>query len=181
MFLDASSHLYKRVRPSVGPSVRPSVGRSVTLSWKVEKCNIYSAKYMAKLIWYVWCAFPHLYDRICPSVGLSVKISDSLSSSLSLLSPRTHPWPLGLVPVIVCISLPSIIARIMVSNRSFITCLLFCHYWESMKRLQRISAISAKYSGSREIRSSEVLLYLLAFSCCFHYKACQYETIMNHW
>ena len=28
-----------------------------------------------------------------------------------------------------------------------------------MKRLQRISAISAKYSGSREIRSSEVLLY----------------------
>ena len=46
-----------------------------------------------------------------------------------------------------------------ISNRSFITCLLFCHYWESMKRLQRISAISAKYSGSREIRSSEVLLY----------------------
>ena len=45
-------------------------------------------------------------------------------------------------------------------NRSFITCLLFCHYWESMKRLQRISAISAKYSGSREIRLNEVLLYL---------------------
>ena len=37
----------------------------------------------------------------------------------------------------------------------FITCLLFCHYWESMKRLQRISAISAKYSGSREVRLSE--------------------------
>ena len=35
-FLDASSHLYKRVCPSVRPSVRqsvgPSVGRSVTLS-----------------------------------------------------------------------------------------------------------------------------------------------------
>ena len=88
-------------------------------------------------------------------VGLSVKTSDSLSLSISTFSPRTHPWPLGLVPVIVCISLPSIIARIMISNRSFITCLLFCHYWESMKRLQRISAISAKYSGSREIRSSE--------------------------
>ena len=29
-FLDASSHLYKRVCPSVGPSVRPSVRRSVT-------------------------------------------------------------------------------------------------------------------------------------------------------
>ena len=140
----ALPHLYERICPSVG--------RSVTLSWKVEKWNIYSAKSMAKL--------PHLYDRICPSVGLSVKISDSLSLSLSLFSPRTHPWPLGLVPVIVFISLPSIFSRIMISNRSFITCLLFCHYWESMKRLQRISAISAKYSGSREIRSSEVLLYL---------------------
>ena len=31
LFLDASSHLYKRVCPSVGPSVRPSVRRSVTL------------------------------------------------------------------------------------------------------------------------------------------------------
>ena len=97
-------------------------------------------------------------------VGLSVKTSDSLSLSISIFSPRTHPWPLGLVPVIVCISLPSIIARIMISNRSFITCLLFCHYWESMKRLQRISAISAKYSGSHEIRSSEVLLYFLCKS-----------------
>ena len=29
LFLDASSHLYKRVCPSVGPSVRPSVRRSV--------------------------------------------------------------------------------------------------------------------------------------------------------
>ena len=28
-FLDASSHLYKRVCPSVGPSVRPSVSRYV--------------------------------------------------------------------------------------------------------------------------------------------------------
>ena len=31
-FLDASSHLYKRVCPSVGPSVRPSVGPSVRRS-----------------------------------------------------------------------------------------------------------------------------------------------------
>ena len=54
----------------------------------------------------------------------------------------------------------------MISNRSFITCLLFCHYWESMKRLQRISAISAKYSGSREIRSSEVLLYPTPYLFC---------------
>ena len=31
-FLDAFSHLYKRVCPSVGPSVRPLVGRSVRRS-----------------------------------------------------------------------------------------------------------------------------------------------------
>ena len=31
-FLDAFSHLYKRVCPSVGPSVRPSVGPSVRRS-----------------------------------------------------------------------------------------------------------------------------------------------------
>ena len=31
-FLDASSHLYKRVCPSIGPSVGPSVGWLVTLS-----------------------------------------------------------------------------------------------------------------------------------------------------
>ena len=48
LFLDASSHLYKRVCPSVGPSVRPSVrpsvGRSVrprvTLSSKTGKSMI---------------------------------------------------------------------------------------------------------------------------------------------
>ena len=67
---------------------------------------------------------------------------------------HTQPYDAGIIR-----ELKSINARIMISNRSFITCLLFCHYWESMKRLQRISAISAKYSGSREIRSSEVLLY----------------------
>ena len=40
MFLDAFSHLYKRVCPSVGPSVRPSVGPSVRpshTSWISEK------------------------------------------------------------------------------------------------------------------------------------------------
>ena len=35
---------------------------------------------MAKLIWYVWCALPHLYDMICPSVGLSIKISCLITS-----------------------------------------------------------------------------------------------------
>ena len=79
------------------PSVRRSVGPSVTLSWKVEKWNIYSPKNMTKLIWYVCFALPHLYDRICPSVGLSVRKSGSLSSSTSFFSPRMHRWPLGLV------------------------------------------------------------------------------------
>ena len=35
-FLDASSHLYMRVCPSVGPSVRPSVGPSVRLKRILE-------------------------------------------------------------------------------------------------------------------------------------------------
>ena len=37
-FLDASSHLYKRVCPSVGPSVGPSVRRSVGMSRFCKKC-----------------------------------------------------------------------------------------------------------------------------------------------
>ena len=73
------------------------VRRSVTLLWKVVKWNIYSAKNMAKLIWYNCCALPHLYDTIYPSVVLSVKICDFLSLSIYLFSPRTHRWPLGLV------------------------------------------------------------------------------------
>jgi len=36
-FLDASSHLYMRSCPSVGPSVRPSVGRSV----RPSLCNLF--------------------------------------------------------------------------------------------------------------------------------------------
>ena len=37
LFLDASSHLYKRPCPSVGPSIRPLVGRSVMLLSKWMK------------------------------------------------------------------------------------------------------------------------------------------------
>ena len=37
-FLDASSHLYKRVCPSVGPSVGRSVGPSVGMSRVCKKC-----------------------------------------------------------------------------------------------------------------------------------------------
>ena len=36
---------------------------------------------------------------------------------------------LSLLIAIFHCSLPSIIARIMISNRSYMTCLLFCHYW----------------------------------------------------
>ena len=43
---------------------------------------------------------------------------------------HTQPCDAGIIR-----DLKSINARIMISNRSFITCLLFCHYWESMKRL----------------------------------------------
>ncbi len=39
-FLDASSHLFKRVSPSVGWSVRRSVRPSVTLSQKTKKIHI---------------------------------------------------------------------------------------------------------------------------------------------
>ena len=39
VFLDAFSHLYKRVCPSVGPSVRPSVRRSVRHT-RVEIANL---------------------------------------------------------------------------------------------------------------------------------------------
>ena len=41
LFLDASSHLYMRVCPSVRPSIRPSVGGSVTLSSKTREINIF--------------------------------------------------------------------------------------------------------------------------------------------
>ena len=80
------------VRRSVGPLVRPSVRNAFVKSGEMK--HLQREKY-AELIWYVWCAFPHLYDRICPSIGLSIKISDSLF--ISLFSPRTHRWPLGLV------------------------------------------------------------------------------------
>ena len=87
---------------------------------------------------------------------LAVKLTNLTINFLSkYTTSHTQPCDAG----IIC-DLKFIIARIMISYSSSIACLLFCHYWESMKRLQRISAISAKYSGSREIRSSEVLLYM---------------------
>ena len=78
-FLDAPSHLYKRVRPSVHPSVRPSVRlsvcpsvrrsirRSVTPSLR-RLLGAFYAEYPA-----LSDAFSHLYKRVCPSVGPSVR------------------------------------------------------------------------------------------------------------
>ncbi len=43
---------------------------------------------MAKLIKYILDAPPHLYDRICPSVGLSVTISESCVLSISPKLPK---------------------------------------------------------------------------------------------
>ena len=43
--LDASSHLYKRVCPSVGPSVHPSVGQSITHELKSCKNAVFDQNY----------------------------------------------------------------------------------------------------------------------------------------
>ena len=58
LFLDASSHLYKRVCPSVRPSVRPSVGPSVRPSVRMSRF----CKTCMKLI------ISHLYKRTCPKI-----------------------------------------------------------------------------------------------------------------
>ena len=96
-FLDAFSHLYRRVCPSVGQSIRPSVGRSVHHT-RVEfprnelnfnkivsgtwKCHLkdYSEtstrvdRQNASVVWTLSSLFSfldassHLYMRVCPSV-----------------------------------------------------------------------------------------------------------------
>ena len=74
-FLDASSHLYERVCPSVGPSVGPYVTHSVTLLWKMPEIenfkyrnDLNSIEWMDNLKTASW----HLYKRVCLSVRLSV-------------------------------------------------------------------------------------------------------------
>ena len=70
LFLDASSHLYKRVCPSVRPSVRPLVGRPVGLS-------------VHPLV--RWSVRP----SVRPSVGLSVRPSARPSIRLSVRPSHT--------------------------------------------------------------------------------------------
>ena len=51
-FLDASSHLYKRVCPSVRRSVRPSVRRSVTHFFRTPKNAYFRPLRWMELIWW---------------------------------------------------------------------------------------------------------------------------------
>ena len=66
--LDASSHLYKRVCPSV----RPSVGPSVTLSSKTRKINIFEQNIVIGGIRGPLDASLQLYKTVYRSIGLSV-------------------------------------------------------------------------------------------------------------
>ena len=99
-FLDASSHLYKRVCPSVRPSVCHSVHLSV--GWSVRPC----VRYASSLITSIHLKSPtnhprpfldassHLYKRVCPSVRPSVRVSVTplLESHLSISNhPPTTP------------------------------------------------------------------------------------------
>ena len=74
-FLDASSHLYKRVCPSIGLSVGPSV------SWSVCR-PLFKYNVIPHIIFLD--ASSHLYKRVCPSVGLSVHRSVRLSIGRSV-------------------------------------------------------------------------------------------------
>ena len=75
-FLDASSHLYVRVCPSVGPSVRRSVGwlvgRSVTLLSKTREINIFEQNSVIGGILGPLDASSQLYKMVYRSIGLSV-------------------------------------------------------------------------------------------------------------
>ena len=61
-FLDASTHLYKRVCPFVHPSICWLVG------------NLFSFLYL-QLVSFFSDASTHLYKRVCPFVGPSVRRS----------------------------------------------------------------------------------------------------------
>ena len=67
-FLDASSHLYMRVCPSV----RPSVGGSVTLSSKTREINIFEQNIVIGGILSPLDAYLQLYKTVYRSFGLSV-------------------------------------------------------------------------------------------------------------
>ena len=66
-FLDASSHLYNRVCPSVGPWVRGSVGPMVRYPFPKITCIHLKSPTNNSLSFLD--ASSHLYNRVCPSVG----------------------------------------------------------------------------------------------------------------
>ena len=70
-FLDASSHLYMRVCPSVRPSVRRLVGGSVTLSSKTREINIFEQNIVIVGILSPLDAYLQLYETVYRSFGLS--------------------------------------------------------------------------------------------------------------
>ena len=84
-FLDASSHLYKRVCPSVGPSVRPSVGPSVRwsvpLSSKTREINNFEQNIVIGGILGHLDASSQLYRTVYRSISLSVHWSVCDTSS----------------------------------------------------------------------------------------------------
>ena len=69
-FLDASSHLYKRVCPSVGPSVRWSVGLSVRHAFVKNKGNenFWANKCQGRFTRLTRCISPSVCQTITPSV-----------------------------------------------------------------------------------------------------------------
>ena len=70
--LDASSHLYNRVCPSVRPSVRQLVRRSVTLLSKTREINILEQIVARGGIPGSLDASSHLYKTVYPCIGQSV-------------------------------------------------------------------------------------------------------------
>ena len=82
LFLDASSYLYKRVCPSVGPSIRPSV-RHPLFKYNVIPLTKHPTSFLD--------ASSHLYKRVCPSVGPSVRPSVPHYLNTTLFHSQTTP------------------------------------------------------------------------------------------
>ena len=76
MFLDASSHLYKRVCPSVGrsvgPSVRPSVGNAFFL--RLQKWRFFFMYVIREAQEHYRNVELHLYRKVCLLVRPSVHV-----------------------------------------------------------------------------------------------------------
>ena len=91
-FLDAPSHLYKRLCPSVGPSVRPSVRPSARLSRVIFRrllgasCAVYPALFFFLIIW-----FPNFLLFFFFSFSVQLPQHPQLPPSCSFLFPFYLP------------------------------------------------------------------------------------------